>query len=190
MDKMATEHSEEQKPVCQHEVAYLSIPEAARVLGVSVRSVYGYLERGKLSRMYVDGVTMLLAEEVATFERRAPGRVRTVTPLWRLPPEHNPMYLTTICVRLRPGCEHLLEAMIETFRIAEKHHLSGTSKRYIGRNQDDHGEVVIMLVWRGAAMPPDDQRAEAFQALSNDLSAVLDWSTAVMSEGQVLLHAG
>ncbi len=93
----------------QEPAPLLSICEAAQQLGVSERSVYGYLEQGKLQRVYVEGISMLRADEVASFRRRAPGRVRTVAQRWHKPPENNPMYLTTIHARVLPGQEALLE---------------------------------------------------------------------------------
>jgi excisionase family DNA binding protein len=168
----------------------LSIAEAARRLGVSTRTVYGYLEQGKLTRVWVEGLSMLLDEEVASFRRRAPGRMRTVAPRWRLPPEHNPMYLTTIHVRVRPGGEALLEEIIEDFRVAKRHQLEGTSARYIGRIEEDPALVVMLLLWRGAGLPPEELRQRAIEAFSADLSQALDWSTADIVERRVLLHAG
>jgi hypothetical protein len=168
----------------------LSIPETARRLGVSIRSVYGYLEQGKLTRVYVEGISMLLEEEVASFRRRAPGRARTVAPRWHLPPENNPMYLTTIHVRVRPAKETLLEEIVNAFRTAGKHHLEGTSARYIGRLENDPGMVIMLLLWRGACLPPDELRQRAIEAFSADLAEALDWSTADIVERCVLLHAG
>ena len=174
----------------QEPARLLSIPEAADQLGVSTRSVYGYLEQGKLTRKYAEGVLMLLADEVAVFKRRAPGRMRTVAPRWRLPPENNPMYLTTILVRARSDGEAQLEEVMEAFRLERKHLLEGTSARYIGRVQDDPSRVILLLLWRGASLPPDEVRQRAIKAFSADLTEALDWSTAEITERRVLLHAG
>jgi hypothetical protein len=174
----------------QEPVHLLSICEAAQQLGVSARSVYGYLEQGKLQRVYVEGISMLRADEVASFRRRAPGRVRTVAPRWRKPPENNPMYLTTIHARVLPGQEALLEEIIEAFRVAGRHHLAGTSARYIGRLEHDPATVILLLLWRGASLPPAEVRQQAIEAFSADLSQALDWSTAEVVERNVLLHAG
>ncbi len=176
--------------LAEEPIRLLSIREAAQRLGVSERSVYGYLEQGKLTRRYVEGISMLRADEVAAFRRRAPGRVRTVAPRWRKPPENNPMYLTTIHARLLPGQEALLEEIIEAFRLAGKHHLEGTSARYIGRLEHDPALVVMLLCWREAGLPPEQVRQQALEAFSADLSQALDWSTAEIVERRVLLHAG
>lgn len=178
----------ESRPVCQQ--GYLSVKEAARVLGVSERSLYGYVESGRLPGERIEHLIMVREEDVQAFERRAPGRVRTITPRWRLPPEQNPMYLTTIIVRALPVGEELLERRLAELRATGKHRLPGTTRRYIGRNRDDPHEVIITLVWREAVMPQEQQCETALAALRADLSEVLDWSTAFVEEGQVLLHAG
>jgi hypothetical protein len=38
-------------------------------------------------------------------------------------------------------------------------------------------------------MPPEQEREAALTALTIDLADVLDWQTAQMKEGKVLLHA-
>ena len=85
------------------QMSYLTMKQAARVLGVSKRSVYGYIEHGKLASERVDDLLMVRAEDTASFRRRAPGQVRTRTQHWRLPPEHNPALLTNTEARARPG---------------------------------------------------------------------------------------
>ncbi len=73
----------------------LSIGEAARMLGVSERSVYGYVEHGRLPGLLIDGLIMVPSDAVACFERIAPGRVRVNAPLWHVPPRFNEVVITT-----------------------------------------------------------------------------------------------
>jgi hypothetical protein len=87
----------------------ISVREAASMLDLSKRSVYGYLARGKLTKKYIDERIMLSEEEVLAFELRAPGRPRENSPIWHLPPGRNPLYLMSIIVPLRPGCDALLD---------------------------------------------------------------------------------
>jgi len=172
------------------ELTHFSVKEAARLLGVSVRSVYGYLERGYLSRVYIEGMTMLLVEEVYNFDCQAPGRPREAPPLWHLPPELNPLFLTTMIVRMLPGCGDALERKLTEFRVQGKHQIAGTTARSISRTRDDPSKVLILLCWREATMPPQEQREQALAEFAADLSEVLDWTTAVVKEGDVLLHGG
>jgi excisionase family DNA binding protein len=167
----------------------LSVQEAARVLGVSQRSVYGYLTRGKLSRTRIEGLMMLPEAEVLAFERGAPGRPREEAPFWHLPPQKNPLSITTITVQALPDCDGQLEGRLAEFRAESKHCLAGTSARYIGRNRENPAEVVIVLLWRGAVLPAQEQRETALAALRADLANLCAWDTAAMEEGLVVLYA-
>ncbi len=168
---------------------WLSVQEAARVLGVSERSVYGYLTKGKLSKVRVEGLMMLPEAEVLAFERGAPGRPREESPFWHLPPEKNPLSITTITVQARSGCDELLEDRLAEFRTQSKHCLPGTSARYIGRNLEKLAEVVIVLLWRGVGLPGQEQQETALAALRADLADVCNWDTALVDEGLVALYA-
>lgn len=183
------ERSEHLSTSLERVPGYLSVREAARILGVSERSVYGYLEAGKLPGARVGNIIVVLAEAVHGYKRAAPGRIRTQTPLWHIPPEKNRQYLTTITVQIRPGQGRLLERKLAEIRKANKHRLPGTAARYIARNQSDPDRVMIVLVWRGAVMPPEEVREASFAAFAADLADALDWDTAEQREGLALLHA-
>lgn len=173
----------------EHVPGYLSVREAARILGVSERSVYGYIESGKLPGARIGNIIVVVAEAVYTYERRAPGRVRTTTPPWHMPPLKNLQYLTSITVRMHPGQNELLEEKLHEMRVENRHRLPGTAARYIARNQNDPEEIEIILIWRSVVMPPPEVRETALAALYADLAHALDWSTASRREGRVLLHA-
>ena len=168
---------------------YLSVKEAARLLGVSERSVYGYIESGKLPGARIGSIMVVEMESVCNYRRRAPGRLRTRIPVWRVPPEHNLQYFTTITVQLRQGQSERLEQKLHEIRATGKHLLPGTSARYIVRDQESPDEVQILLVWRAALMPPAEEREAALAALRADLAEILAWETAVYKESQVVLHA-
>ncbi len=169
---------------------YFSVKEAACTLGVSRRSVYGYLARGKLSRICIEGMIMLRAAEVSSFERQPPGRPRARPPLWHQPPELNPLYTTVMMVPVRPDCAALLEERLAWFRRRRKHHIPGTVKRFISCNENDPRRVTIALFWRGETLPPEELLEQSLAAFYADLADVLDWETAVIEEGQTFLHAG
>lgn len=168
---------------------YLSVKEAARIIGVSKRSVYGYIETGKLPGARIGHLIVVDAAHVQNYQRKAPGRLRTNTPAWHMPPVNNLQYLTSITVHVRPGQSERLDQKLNEIRIAGKHLQPGTAARYIARNQHSPSEVQIVLVWRRAVMPPKEERESAFAALCSELAEILDWETAVYKEGQVLMHA-
>jgi hypothetical protein len=106
-----------------------------------------------------------------------------------LPNEQNPALLTSIEARARPGRAEQLERTLADLRATGQHRLPGTARRYIWRTHGNPDEVTIMLIWRGASMPPEPQRQEALNALYADLAEVLDWSSATVYEGKVCLYA-
>jgi hypothetical protein len=174
----------------EHGETLISVREAAVVLGVSERSVYGYLRQGKLTKLCIEERIMLRENEVWDFERRAPGRLRKNPPLWHIPPELNPLYLMSIIVPLRPGCETLLDQKLNEFLIEGKHEMTGTCTRAISRSRHAPYRLTILLFWRRESLPPDEQREQEIAALGADLAEVCDWESAHVHEGQTYAHAG
>lgn len=167
---------------------YISVGEAAKILGVTGRSVYWYIEMGKLPCTQLDASLMLRVEDVAAFQRRAPGRNRTCPPRWRLPPEQNALSLTIITVRVRPGQRKTFTEKLATIHQEKTHTFPGTAARYIVYNQHDPDEITIILVWRQASSSAPTQR-DTLAAWIADFAGVLDWNTARVQNGQGLLHA-
>jgi excisionase family DNA binding protein len=173
----------------EHVPGYLSVREAARVMGVSERSVYGYIEGGKLPGARIGNIIVVVAEYVYSYERKAPGRARILTPPWHVPPLKNLQFLTTITVRIRPGQGELLAHRLYEIRVTKKHRLPGTAARYIALNEHDPEEIEIVLIWRSAVMPPVAARETALDAFYADLADIIDWETASRKESRVLMHA-
>jgi excisionase family DNA binding protein len=174
-----------------HAPEYLSVREAARLMGVSERSIYGYISNEKLRGARIGNIIVVNAEEVQRFGciRKAPGRARLTTPRWHVPPAQNSLFLTTITVRARPGQGVLLDERLGEIRHKDLHRFPGTVARYIERDQLDPDEIEILLVWRRVVMPGEQEREAALTALAIDLADVLDWQTVQVKEWQVLLHA-
>ena len=172
-----------------HLPGYLSVKEAARLLGVSERSVYGYIESGKIPAARIGHVLVVETEMVSKYQRKAPGRLRTNTPIWHVPPQNNLQYLTSITVRIRQGQSTHFEQKINEIRANGKHVIPGTAARYVLRSRDNPDEVQIVLIWRSAIMPPTEEREAALAALRADMTEILAWETAVYRESQVVMHA-
>ena len=83
----------------------------------------------------------------------------------------------------------MLRRRLEEIRAAKKHHFPGTCERSILRNKHDPEEITLLLVWRGVVMPSLEVREASLLAFCADLADVLDWETAVVKEGEALLHA-
>jgi hypothetical protein len=186
---MAGRHVPPRAVSLECEAVYISVREAARILGVSERSVYGYLAQGKLSKKYIDERITLVEAEVLAFERRAPGRTRKSPPLWHLPPGQNPLFLTTIMVSLLPGCDALLEEKLTEFRAQGKHEITGTCARSISRSLHFPDRLTILLFWYDESRPSDEQREQEIAALGADLALVCAWEAALIIEAQSFIHA-
>ncbi len=172
------------------EETLISVREAAGMLDVSERTVYGYLVQGKLTKLCIEKRIMLREEEVLAFERRAPGRTRENSPPWHLPPERNPLYLVSIIVSLRPGCDALLDQKLYEFRLQGKHEMTGTCARVILRSRHAPPDrLTILLFWRAESQPSEEQCEQDIAALAADLAEVCDWETAFFHEGQTYAHA-
>ena len=168
---------------------YLTVQEAASMLGVSARSVYGYIAKGKLPITRLGERMLVKAQDVSTFELNPPGRPRSLAASWHIPPKLNRQYVTMVTVRMRPGQGEALESRLIEIHGSEKHLFFGTSARYVILNQDDPDEIDLVLVWRGSVMPDPACREASLVALAADLADVLDWETAKRKEGQSLLYA-
>src|SRR5437762_9257936 len=62
---------------------YVSIKEAADILGVSDKRVYQYVRAGRLPAQRVGHILILPIEAVKQFKPSPSGRVRTKAPPWR-----------------------------------------------------------------------------------------------------------
>jgi excisionase family DNA binding protein len=168
---------------------YLSVREAARIIGVSTRSVYGYIAAGKLRVARFGHLLVLEAESVRNYKRQAPGRLRVNAPRWHVPPVNNCQSLTTITVHIRQGQGDQLAQKLDEIRTSGKHCIPGTVARYIMQSAASPDEIQIMLTWRSAIMPSPEEREAALAALRDDLAEILDWETAVYKQSQVVMHA-
>ena len=87
---------------------YISIKEAAKLLGVSDKRVYEYVDEGRLPSTWAADVIMIPLNEVKKFKRRGSGRPRTSVPSWRISSGENIQFVTSIAVQIRPGQQQAL----------------------------------------------------------------------------------
>lgn len=167
---------------------YITVKEAAKMLGLAEKTIYGYIDEGKLPAIRVASSIMVEEEAVQNYKRQSAGRPRTRIPTWRIPTGANLQYLTHITVNVRPEQGEKLNQKLEEMRVGEKHLLPGTVARYIARSEEKPDEVQIVLVWRSTVMPPDKEREAALAALRAELAEILDWDTAWSESGRVLMH--
>jgi excisionase family DNA binding protein len=167
---------------------FISVKEAAKILGVSERSVYGYIEERKLPGYRAAHLLMVAQKDVQAFKRGTTGRPRTRVPEWRISDHENVQYMTQVFVQVCVGQEKNLQRKLEEMRKENRHTFPGTVARYFARNQNDTHCVQILLIWRGTVMPDDATRDAALADLRAESEDVLDWGTARIEMHEILMH--
>src|SRR5207245_11148128 len=84
---------------------YVSIKQAAEMLGITDKRVYRYIDLGRLPAYKSGGVFLLAEEDVRQFKLNPPGRTRAEPPRWRV---YNPrsnvlVHETQVPVRACPN---------------------------------------------------------------------------------------
>jgi excisionase family DNA binding protein len=102
---------------------YVSIKEAAKILGISANRVYAYVEEGRLPSAKAAHVIMIPLAAVEDFKPQLSGRPRTSIPVWRISPEENAVLATSMLVRIKTHQRAKLMKRLEEIR-REKQHLS------------------------------------------------------------------
>ena len=167
---------------------YASVKEAAEMLGLSPRTVYDYVEEGRLSSARLADVIAIPIEEIRKFKREPSGRPRKNTPLWHISSGDNMQFLSLISVQLRAGQHNVLQQKLEAIRKKKQHLFPGTVMRYIAASSDSFERVFLLLVWRGTVIPDEMAREVALEEFRRSLDDVVDWSTAQHEYGPVLMH--
>lgn len=167
---------------------YVSIKEAAQMLGISDKRVYEYVDEGRLPSMWAADVIMIPQEAVQKFKRRSSGRPRKSVPAWRISSGDNTQFVTSITVQLYPGQQDALMQKLEEVRQAGLYTFPGTIARLIAASDTTPGQIEISLIWRRAVMPNEVEREQAVEAFRQAFSGILDWGTAYYHHCQVLMH--
>ncbi len=117
---------------------YVSIKEAAKMLGVSDKRVYAYIEDGRLPAVRAAHVIMIPIEEVKKFKPKISGRPRKNTPAWRTSPEDNMLLTTSIFVPVQADQRERLQQRLEELKQEGELVFPGTS----------FGVRHILVLWR------------------------------------------
>lgn len=167
---------------------YVSIREAAQLLGISDKRVYEYVDEGRLPSMWAADVIMIPLEEVRKFKRRSSGRPRKSVPAWRISSGENAQFITLITVQLLPGQQDALMRKLEEVRQGGLHMFPGTVARSIALSETVTNQIEIVLTWRSAVMPGDVEREQAIEAFRQAFNGILEWGSAQYHHSQVLMH--
>src|SRR5260221_11161480 len=149
---------------------YVSIKEAAKMLGVSDKRVYAYIEDGQLPAVRDAHVIMIPIEEVKKFKPKISGRPRKNSPAWRTSPEDNMLLTTSIFVPVPADQRERLQQRLEELKQEGEHVFSGTIARYIIWSKTHPGMLEILLIWRSTIMPEETDREEALDQFQRALA--------------------
>lgn len=167
---------------------YVSIKQAAQMLGITDKRVYRYIDLGRLPAYKSGGVFLLAEEDVRQFKLHPPGRTRTEPPPWRVYNTRSRVLATEFQVPVRvEERERLVEKLTEIQR-ANRHTFPGTIARYVIKGDSELTSLHFFLVWKDTEMPDDPSRERSFQALKEELSEFLEWERAEYHTDEALLH--
>src|SRR5215472_5579685 len=110
---------------------YVSIKQAAEMLGITDKRVYRYIDLGRLPAYQSGGVFLLAEEDVRQFKLHPPGRTRALPPRWRVYNIRSKVLATEIQVPVRSGQQARLIAKLAKIQQANRHTFPGTTACYI-----------------------------------------------------------
>ena len=166
---------------------YVSVKEAAEILGISTKRVYRYIEAKRLPAYKPARDYLLPREAVKQFKLKNAGRPREKIPPWRIY-QTGTLLITDIQVRVHAGQQQKLLEKLEAIRSDMRHMFPGTIGRYVIKTDTSLTSVKIWLIWKDNEMPDEATREKAFEEFRSEFADVLDWGTAQSSTGEAILY--
>src|SRR5258706_16309038 len=167
---------------------YVSIKQAAEMLGITDKRVYRYIDLGRLPAYKSGGVFLLAEEDVKQFKLNPPGRTRTDPPPWRTYNTRSKVLATEIQVPVCVGQQEKLVEKLTEIQRANRHTFPGTIARYIIKGDQELTSLHFSLVWKDTEMPEQSLRERGLQAFQDELAGVLEWDRAQYSTNEALMH--
>src|SRR6266446_26771 len=167
---------------------FVSIKEAADLLGVSDKRVYQYVRAGRLPAQRVGHILILPIEEVKRFKPSPTGRVRTKAPSWRTYRSRGTLFVTDIHVPVRAGQQTTLLKKLRTIQKHDEHTFLGTVARYVVKSDESLTALQILLIWKSTEMPDEAARKHDLALFQEQLADVLIWEQAQYSTNEALIH--
>ena len=167
---------------------YVSIKQAALMLGITDKRVYRYIEIGRLPAYKASGVFLLSEEDVKQFKLNPPGRLRTNPPRWRTYSSRSKVLATDMQVPVLPGKQEELLYMLAAIQQSNRHTFPGTIARYIIKGDDALTCLHIVLLWKDTDMPDEATRQHELEAFQKELADVLEWESAHITTNETLLY--
>lgn len=163
---------------------YISVKEAAEIIGCSPMRVYQYIDSGLLSAQKVGRQTILPKKEVQQFRPHPSGRLRSKAPVWRTYRSRVTLFATVIQVQIRKNQQKELLKKLKAIR-SDTHTFTGTIARYV---LGDTETLLILLIWKDTEMPNEATRQQDLLLFQQEFADVLDWETAHICTKDVLRH--
>jgi excisionase family DNA binding protein len=167
---------------------YVSIKQAALMLGITDKRVYRYIEIGRLPAYKASGVFLLSEEDVKQFKLNPPGRLRTNPPRWRTYSSRSKVLATDMQVPVLPGKQEELLNTLAQIQESNRHTFAGTIARYLIKGDEAITRVHIVLLWKDTDMPDEATRQQDLAAFQHELADVLDWESASTTTNETLLY--
>ncbi|HYU72210.1 MAG TPA: helix-turn-helix domain-containing protein [Ktedonobacteraceae bacterium] len=167
---------------------YVSIKQAAQMLGITDKRVYRYIDIGRLPAFKASGVFLLAEEDVKQFKLNPPGRIRTSPPRWRVYSSRSKVFSTEIQVHVQPGKHTNLLEKLKAIQQANRHTFPGTIARYVIKGDEALTSVHFVLLWKDTEMPDEVVQQHDLKALQEELKDVLDWETAIYTTNEALMY--
>jgi excisionase family DNA binding protein len=186
--KMKSNKSNDGDNSSSSERDFLSTAEAADKLGVSYYTVYEYIREKRLVAEMVGGVYLIPKKAVAEFKAKPTGRTRANPPPWRVYRAGAQVRGLDIRVRARAGQRERLIERFKNMQEAQQHLFRGTMQRYIFEDEADPMQVIISLIWKDTELPDERTLQEDLVIFQNELTDLLDWSTAHYTKKRAIIH--
>lgn len=167
---------------------YVSIKEAADMLGVSDKRVYQYVRAGRLPAQRIGHILILPIEEVRHFKPSPTGRLRTKAPSWRIYRSRGMLLITDIHVRVRDGQQARLIEKLKAIEELDRYTFPGTVERFIANGDADLKTIQVLLIWKTTEMPDEATRTHDFVMFQKEMADVLDWETAQINTNEVIIQ--
>lgn len=167
---------------------YVSIREAAEILGVTDKRVYQYVRAGRLSAQRIGHILIVPEQEVRQFRPSPSGRVRTKATPWRAYRSRGGIFVTDISVQVRRGQQERLIEQLMAIQKNEQHMFPGTIARYITKGDETLTTVRCLLIWKSTEMPDEASRQHALEAFQHALDELVDWKTAQATMNEAIIH--
>lgn len=167
---------------------YVSIKQAAEMLGITDKRVYRYIDIGRLPAFKSGGVFLLAEEDVKRFKLNPPGRVRREPPPWRVYSSRSTVLTTDIFVQIRPGQQARLVEKLQMIQQQNSHTFPGTIARYATKGDVDFTTIHFFFAWRDTEMPDEQIREQQMTAFQEALADVVDWETVHITTTEAIIH--